>query len=41
MRLSIPKRRFGKFGKKALLIYLCWCLLKGLAFLFLGFRLFN
>lgn len=30
------KKLLKKHGKKALLIYLCWCTIKGLAFLALG-----
>lgn len=30
-----------KHGRKALMLYLLWCLLKGLAFLFLGVHFFG
>ena len=29
-----------KHGKKALIIYVCWCVVKGIIFLLLGSRLF-
>ena len=32
---------FKKYGRKALVVYLCWCLLKGLLFLFIGLKLFH
>lgn len=35
------KDKLKKYGKKGLVIYLCWCTLKGLAFLALGDYLFN
>ena len=39
MKTLLSKPFFQKYGKKALVIYLCWCVVKGLAFLFLGFKL--
>jgi hypothetical protein len=30
---------FKKYGKKVLIIYLCWCIVKGLFFLFIGYKL--
>lgn len=30
--------KFRKYGKRALIIYLCWCVLKGLFFLFIGYK---
>ena len=41
MRAAIVKKFFRKHGKKALIIYLVWCVLKGIAFLFLGYKLFS
>lgn len=35
------KNKLKKYGKKALILYLCWCALKGVAFLFLGKYLFG
>ena len=32
---------FNKYGKRALLVYLCWCALKGLFFLYAGIKLFG
>lgn len=32
---------FRKYGRKALIIYLCWCILKGLFFLFIGYKMFG
>lgn len=37
MNLSIfSKEKFKHFGRKALIMYLCWCIVKGLVFLFVG-----
>jgi len=33
--------RFRKYGKKALVVYLCWCAAKGILFLFIGSKLFG
>ena len=30
------KKVLEKYGKKALVLYICWCTIKGLAFLALG-----
>jgi hypothetical protein len=30
------KKKFKEYGKGALVLYLCWCAIKGLAFLALG-----
>lgn len=30
------KKRLKKYGKKGLIIYICWCTLKGIAYLVLG-----
>lgn len=35
------KSFFRKHGKKALFIYLCWCVVKGIFFLILGFKIFS
>lgn len=35
------KNMVKNHGKKALIAYLCWCLLKGLAYLTLGVYLFK
>ena len=32
---------FKKHGKKALIIYLCWCVVKGILFLILGSKLLS
>ena len=29
---------FRKHGRKALIIYLCWCVLKGFVFFYAGFK---
>lgn len=41
MRIMPVKKYFRKYGRKALIIYLCWCVLKGLIFLFIGSKLFG
>jgi hypothetical protein len=41
MKPPFLKRFFQKHGKKALIIYLCWSVVKGIAFLVLGFKLFS
>jgi len=38
MKAILSKFFFRKYGKKALAIYLAWCIIKGLFFLFAGFR---
>ncbi|HEY6503848.1 MAG TPA: hypothetical protein VIZ28_07740 [Chitinophagaceae bacterium] len=40
MKTLLANRFFRKYGRKALIIYLCWCLVKGLFFLFVGFKFF-
>jgi hypothetical protein len=40
MKAILSKPFFKKYGKKALILYLCWCVLKGLAFLWAGWLLF-
>lgn len=32
---------FQKYGKKALIIYLCWCVLKGIFFLYAGYKMLS
>jgi hypothetical protein len=39
MKTLLASRFFRKYGKKALIIYFCWCVVKGLLFLFIGFKL--
>jgi hypothetical protein len=41
MKAAFIKRYFQKYGRKGVIIYLCWCAIKGLLFLFLGLELFN
>jgi protein-S-isoprenylcysteine O-methyltransferase Ste14 len=41
MKPLFLKRSLQKYGKKALIIYLCWSVIKGIAFLVLGFKLFS
>jgi hypothetical protein len=41
MKPLFLKRYFQKYGKKALIIYLCWSVIKGIAFLILGVKLFS
>jgi len=41
MKAFANKPLIKKYGKKALILYLGWCLVKGLVFLFLGFKLLN
>ena len=38
MKALLAKPFFKKYGKKALIIYICWCLVKGLVFIFLGVK---
>ena len=33
-------RLLRKYGKRTLIVYLCWCLLKGAIFLIAGYKLF-
>jgi hypothetical protein len=40
MKAILSKPFFKKYGKKALIIYLCWCVLKGILFLVAGWLLF-
>ena len=40
MKAILSKPFFKKHGKKALIIYLCWCVVKGILFLVLGSKLF-
>jgi len=39
MKAFSLKPFFKRHGKKALIIYLCWCLVKGILFLLLGFKI--
>ena len=39
MKAILSRPFFRKYGKKALVIYLCWCLLKGVLFLLAGWLL--
>lgn len=41
MRTMPLKKYLQKYGKKALIVYLAWCVIKGIVFLFLGFKLFS
>ncbi|HEU5168106.1 MAG TPA: hypothetical protein VFU29_21325 [Chitinophagaceae bacterium] len=41
MKPLFLKRYLQKYGKKALIIYLCWSVIKGIALLVLGFKLFS
>ncbi|HEX5653680.1 MAG TPA: hypothetical protein VFX58_11440 [Chitinophagaceae bacterium] len=41
MKAIFASRFYKKYGKKALIIYLCWCLVKGILFLLIGFKLFG
>jgi hypothetical protein len=41
MKMTFPKSLMARYGKKALYVYLAWCLVKGIAFLFLGMKLFS
>jgi|GraSoiStandDraft_4_1057263.scaffolds.fasta_scaffold00447_15 hypothetical protein len=41
MKTILAKPFFKKYGKKALIIYLCWSIVKGVLFLWLGARLFS
>lgn len=38
MKAIFSRPFFKKYGKKALIIYLCWCIIKGLVFIFVGFK---
>ena len=41
MRALLKKPFFRKHGKKALIIYLCWFVIKGILFALLGYGLFT
>jgi len=41
MKAILSKPFFKKYGRKALIVYLCWSVIKGLAILFFGFKLFD
>ena len=36
MKAILSRPFFKKYGKKALVIYLCWCVVKGVLFLVAG-----
>ncbi len=40
MKTILAKPFFRQYGKKAVIAYLCWCVVKGVLFLLLGARLF-
>ena len=39
MKAFSLKPFFKKHGKKALIIYVCWCVVKGILLLLLGFKI--
>ncbi|HYF31656.1 MAG TPA: hypothetical protein VD993_11095 [Chitinophagaceae bacterium] len=39
MKALLHKPFLKKYGKKALIIYVCWCCLKGILFLLAGWSL--
>jgi hypothetical protein len=39
MKTFLSKSFFRKYGKRALIIYLCWCLVKGFLLIILGFKM--
>jgi hypothetical protein len=41
MKATSKKLNLKKFGKKALIVYICWCIIKGLLFLLGGWLLIN
>jgi len=41
MKKLLNKPFFRKYGRKALIIYLCWCAVKGIVFLLIGVKLFG
>lgn len=41
MKVLSLKKFFQKHGRKALIIYLCWCAVKGILFLLVGYKLFS
>lgn len=41
MKAIMAKPFFRKYGKKALIAYLCWCIVKGIAFLIIGAKIFG
>lgn len=41
MKAVLSRPFFKKYGKKALLVYIGWCLIKGLAFLLIGYKFFG
>ncbi len=41
MKAVLSRPFFKKYGKKALLVYIGWGLIKGLAFLLIGYKFFG
>lgn len=41
MKALLKRPFFRKYGKKALIIYLCWFVIKGILFILLGYQLFT
>lgn len=41
LKANFLKRLMNKYGKKALIVYLCWSVIKGLLLIFLGSKLFG
>jgi hypothetical protein len=38
MKAIFAKPFFRKYGKKALVVYLCWCILRGVIFVLIGLK---
>lgn len=41
MKAIMAKPFFRKYGKKALIVYFCWCIVKGVAFLIISAKIFG
>jgi len=41
MKRFALKSLLKKHGKKALILYMCWCVIKGLVFLYAGLQLLS
>lgn len=41
MKAFLSKPVFKKNGKRFIIIYLCWCLIKGIVIVFAGMKLFS
>ena len=41
MKAIFSKPFFQKYRRKTLIIYLCWCIVKGIVFLLLGYKFFG